>query len=94
MACPAGLSGGRARCERVRRLFRTISGSSSPRVSEVLFSIGEVSRRTGVSVDVIRAWERRYGLLEPQRSAAQAALASRGSRAGGSGTASMSAGAA
>jgi len=39
-------------------------------VSEVLFSIGEASRRTGVSVDVIRAWERRYGLLEPTRSAA------------------------
>jgi DNA-binding transcriptional MerR regulator len=38
-------------------------------VSEVLFSIGEASRRTGVSVDVIRAWERRYGLLEPARSA-------------------------
>jgi DNA-binding transcriptional MerR regulator len=38
-------------------------------VTEVLFSIGEASRRTGVSVDVIRAWERRYGLLAPRRSA-------------------------
>ena len=38
-------------------------------MSEVLFSIGEASRRTGVSVDVIRAWERRYGLLAPRRSA-------------------------
>jgi methanogenic corrinoid protein MtbC1 len=37
-------------------------------MSEILFSIGEVSRRTGVSVDVIRAWERRYGLLAPRRS--------------------------
>ncbi len=29
--------------------------------------IGEVSRRTGVAVDTLRAWERRYGLLEPDR---------------------------
>jgi len=34
-----------------------------------LFHIGELSRRTGVSADVIRAWERRYGLLTPTRSA-------------------------
>jgi len=37
-------------------------------VSEALFRIGELSRRTGVSIDVIRAWERRYGLLAPTRS--------------------------
>jgi MerR family transcriptional regulator, light-induced transcriptional regulator len=30
--------------------------------------IGELSRRVGVSVDVLRAWERRYGLLSPRRS--------------------------
>jgi DNA-binding transcriptional MerR regulator len=35
-----------------------------------LFRIGELSRRTGVSVDVIRAWERRYQLLTPARSEA------------------------
>ena len=29
--------------------------------------IGELSRRTGVQADTIRAWERRYGLVEPQR---------------------------
>ncbi|MFP4235809.1 MAG: MerR family transcriptional regulator [Nitriliruptoraceae bacterium] len=29
--------------------------------------IGEVSRRTGVAVPTLRAWERRYGLLDPQR---------------------------
>jgi MerR family transcriptional regulator, light-induced transcriptional regulator len=29
--------------------------------------IGEVSRRTGVAVPTLRAWERRYGLLEPDR---------------------------
>jgi DNA-binding transcriptional MerR regulator len=30
--------------------------------------IGELARRTGTSPDLLRAWERRYGLLEPQRS--------------------------
>jgi DNA-binding transcriptional MerR regulator len=30
--------------------------------------IGELSRRTGVSVDLLRAWEKRYALLEPSRS--------------------------
>jgi DNA-binding transcriptional MerR regulator len=29
--------------------------------------IGEVARRTGVSTDLLRAWERRYGLLRPER---------------------------
>jgi MerR family transcriptional regulator, light-induced transcriptional regulator len=31
--------------------------------------IGELSRRTGVSPELLRAWERRYGLLQPTRSA-------------------------
>src|SRR3954454_5288715 len=31
--------------------------------------IGELSRRSGVSAELLRAWERRYGLLRPQRSA-------------------------
>lgn len=31
--------------------------------------IGELSRRTGVSEHVLRAWESRYGLLRPARSA-------------------------
>ena len=31
--------------------------------------IGELSRRTGVSPEVLRAWEQRYGLLRPERSA-------------------------
>lgn len=34
---------------------------------EQLFRIGEVSRRTGVSVELLRAWEARYGLLRPKR---------------------------
>ena len=31
--------------------------------------IGELSRRVGVSDHVLRAWENRYGLLSPERSA-------------------------
>jgi DNA-binding transcriptional MerR regulator len=31
--------------------------------------IGELSRRTGVSPELLRAWEQRYGLLRPSRSA-------------------------
>lgn len=31
--------------------------------------IGELSRRTGVAPELLRAWERRYGLLRPERSA-------------------------
>jgi DNA-binding transcriptional MerR regulator len=33
-----------------------------------LMRIGELSRRTGVSPELLRAWEQRYGLLEPTRS--------------------------
>src|SRR3954451_12912575 len=32
------------------------------------FRIGELSRRSGASTDVLRAWERRYGLLRAARS--------------------------
>src|SRR5215210_2218068 len=30
--------------------------------------IGELARRTGVAPELLRAWERRYGLLRPARS--------------------------
>jgi MerR family transcriptional regulator, light-induced transcriptional regulator len=33
-----------------------------------LFRIGELSRRSGVTPELLRAWERRYGLLQPERS--------------------------
>ena len=33
-----------------------------------LLRIGELSRRSGVSPELLRAWERRYGLLRPVRS--------------------------
>jgi MerR family transcriptional regulator, light-induced transcriptional regulator len=32
-----------------------------------MLRIGELARRSGVSPDLLRAWERRYGLLEPVR---------------------------
>src|SRR4051794_31653425 len=34
-----------------------------------LIRIGELSRRVDISVDRLRAWERRYGVLRPQRTA-------------------------
>lgn len=34
-----------------------------------LFRIGEVSRRAGVSVELLRAWETRYKVLRPKRTA-------------------------
>jgi DNA-binding transcriptional MerR regulator len=36
---------------------------------ESVMRIGELSRRTGVSPELLRAWEQRYGLLRPTRSA-------------------------
>src|ERR1041385_2374460 len=35
---------------------------------ETVLRIGELSRRSGVSPELLRAWERRYGLLRPTRS--------------------------
>ena len=36
-------------------------------VDSAVLRIGEVSRRTGVTVPTLRAWERRYDLLTPER---------------------------
>jgi DNA-binding transcriptional MerR regulator len=36
---------------------------------ETRLRIGELSKRAGVSPELLRAWERRYGLLEPVRTA-------------------------
>lgn len=35
--------------------------------SQSLFPIGELSSKTGINSVTLRAWERRYGLLKPQR---------------------------
>jgi MerR family transcriptional regulator, light-induced transcriptional regulator len=58
----------------VQRLSSACSGSSLVGVADpeipagTGLRIGELSRRVGVTPDVLRAWERRYGLLRPQRS--------------------------
>ena len=39
-----------------------------PQVETSRLRIGELSRRSGVSPELLRAWERRYGLLDPVRS--------------------------
>lgn len=38
------------------------------RCMDAVMRIGELSRRTGVSPELLRAWEQRYGLLRPTRS--------------------------
>ena len=43
--------------------------------------IGELGRRVGVSPELLRAWEQRYGLLEPMRSAGGFRLYSRADEA-------------
>jgi MerR family transcriptional regulator, light-induced transcriptional regulator len=35
--------------------------------SEQTFTIGDVSQQTGIASVTLRAWERRYGLIKPQR---------------------------
>ncbi|HAU5516892.1 TPA: MerR family transcriptional regulator, partial [Cronobacter sakazakii] len=32
------------------------------------YSIGEIAERCGINPVTLRAWQRRYGLLKPQRS--------------------------
>jgi DNA-binding transcriptional MerR regulator len=44
---------------------------------DTLIRIGELSRRLGVSADRLRAWERRYALLRPIRTAGGFRLYSR-----------------
>ena len=45
-----------------------ISRTGSATFSAVAMRVGELSRRTGIGVGTLRAWERRFGLLEPERS--------------------------
>jgi MerR family transcriptional regulator, light-induced transcriptional regulator len=41
----------------------------SPMEQSGLLRIGELSRRVGISPELLRAWEKRYGLLTPSRTA-------------------------
>lgn len=45
--------------------------------SRTMFHIGAVARMTGLSPDIIRAWERRYGVIEPHRTSTRHRLYSR-----------------
>ena len=49
----------------VQALSKVCRGIVADRIS---VRIGELSRRVGVSVEALRAWERRYGVLRPSRS--------------------------
>jgi DNA-binding transcriptional MerR regulator len=42
-------------------------GMTTATIPPGLMRIGELSRRHGVSPDLLRVWERRYGLLDPER---------------------------
>lgn len=42
---------------------------SEQRMPDERFPIGELSARTGMNSITLRAWERRYGLLQPERTA-------------------------
>jgi MerR family transcriptional regulator, light-induced transcriptional regulator len=45
-----------------------MSVTIAPVATEATFRIGTLSKRVGVSPELLRAWERRYGLLQPARS--------------------------
>lgn len=54
---------------------------STERSAQELVQIGDLARRLGMQVDTLRAWERRYGLLTPQRSSGGFRLYSRSDEA-------------
>jgi MerR family transcriptional regulator, light-induced transcriptional regulator len=45
------------------------NSQSTPDAGAGYLRIGQLARRTGVSPELLRAWEQRYGLLQPIRSA-------------------------
>ena len=53
--------------EAMPELASVTSLASSALKQEELFPIREVSRLTGVNPVTLRAWERRYGLIQPTR---------------------------
>lgn len=48
---------------------RSNAGGYALPVADGYLTIGPFSRRVGVSVDLLRAWERRYGIPRPRRTA-------------------------
>ena len=46
---------------------RTVAAAADPLEQDGLYPIREVSRLTGINPVTLRAWERRYGLIQPKR---------------------------
>jgi len=46
---------------------RAVQSTVDPPAAPTLFRIGHVARCVGVSTHALRAWERRYGTVEPHR---------------------------
>ncbi len=44
-----------------------MAGARSDSTAETTYALGAVSRLTGLSAEVLRAWERRYGAVRPAR---------------------------
>src|SRR5215210_1718631 len=63
-----GLSSKRSGNSLVRVAPPTPTDSGPAGTGPTGWRIGELGRRVGLSPDVLRAWERRYGLLQPRRS--------------------------
>lgn len=55
-------------CQEIVENFLQSLYSVGMEAEEGRYRIGELSKRTGVSPELLRAWERRYGLLRPERS--------------------------
>jgi DNA-binding transcriptional MerR regulator len=52
--------------------------TTGPGSGESLIRIGELARRAGVPAATLRAWERRYGVVEPRRGSSGYRLYTRG----------------
>ena len=53
----------------VKTLFIVCPATMLCGMAAATLRIGELARRSGVSADLLRAWERRYALLTPVRTA-------------------------
>jgi MerR family transcriptional regulator, light-induced transcriptional regulator len=52
------------------RLFRTCQAFVVRYHAQTMYNIKQAAARAGISVPVLRAWERRYGIVSPPRTAA------------------------
>lgn len=53
----------------MNKILQTVPNQAPLDSKHELFPIREVARQTGVNPVTLRAWERRYGLIKPQRTA-------------------------